>query len=485
MLNQAEQLASTGTRTDVNQTMESPANFATRLELAMEAGELGMWEWEIATNRMNYSERARAIYGFPPDIPLTYEMVRDATHPEDLPYTSAQAQLSIDPEIRERRPYEYRVIWPDGSIRWVLAFGQAIFEKEGGKLRATHYIGTIQDITARKEMELQIRASAEKLLLALAASDMAIWELDASGRIASSPELNRILGFPEHARPTLDEIHARYYPGELERVQEKARQAVARGERVFDLEFRYVLPDSSVRWLWVRAKTPEKSGEHQYTALGVIQDITEHKQREHHFEFMLRELSHRSKNLLAVIQAITHQTLRHARSPAEFETAVSGRLQALAAAHDLLLKEDWRGAEVSEIVKHQFRVLGGIDSERFSFAGPDVVLPTGPAQELSICIYELMTNALKYGALSNSSGRVSILWHVDSPDAGPRTLKFVWREIGGPPVAQPERGGFGINVLVRRSETKPNAPPALEFLTEGVRWSREWREPEFWLKQPS
>src|SRR5689334_10661654 len=109
MLNQAEHLASTGTRTDVNQTMQSPENFATRLELAMEAGELGMWEWEIATNRMNYSERARAIYGFPPDIPLTYEMVRDATHPEDLPYTSAQAQRSIDPEIRERRPYEYRV----------------------------------------------------------------------------------------------------------------------------------------------------------------------------------------------------------------------------------------------------------------------------------------------------------------------------------------------------------------------------------------
>src|SRR5206468_6946058 len=139
---------------------------AARLELAMEAGGLGMWEWDIATNRMIYSDRAREIYGFSRDIALTFEMVRDATHPDDLPFTSAQAQRSIDPEIRERKPYEYRLIRPDGSIRWVLAFGQAIFESDqNGKLRATHYIGTIQDITTRKEMELQVRAGAEKLLL--------------------------------------------------------------------------------------------------------------------------------------------------------------------------------------------------------------------------------------------------------------------------------------------------------------------------------
>ncbi len=392
-------------RIGVNQSRESSDNLAARLELAMEAGELGMWEWDLATNRMIYSDRARAIYGFPPHVPLTYDMVRDATHPDDLPYTSAQAQRSIDPEIRERQPYEYRLIRPDGSVRWVLAFGQATFAEQNGKLQATRYIGTIQDITTRKQMELQLRANAEKLGLALSAGKMAVWEIDANGEVFGSTELNRILGFPEHTCPTLEEINARYLPGELERVRGLARHALERGERTFDLEFQYVRPDSSLRWLWVRATAPEKIGQGHHTAIGVVQDITERKQRERHFEFMLRELSHRSKNLLTVIQAITYHTIRTTTSPGEFEKGILGRINALAAAHDLLLRDDWRGAGVSNIVSKQLQIFTDIDPERIMISGPDVVLQSSAVQELSICIYELTTNALKYGALSRSDGR--------------------------------------------------------------------------------
>jgi two-component sensor histidine kinase len=213
-----------------------------------------------------------------------------------------------------------------------------------------------------------------------------------------------------------------------------------------------------------------------------VQDITERKERERHFEFMRHELSHRSKNLLAVVQAITHHTMRATASPEEFEKAIVGRIQALAAAHDLLLREDWRGAEVLDIVQSQLRVFADINPQRITISGPDVTLQSGAAQELSICIYELTTNALKYGALSTPRGRVSIIWSIDSDASGRWVLNLSWTESGGPPVTEPTRRGFGSNVLRRAAEASPTGGPSLLFLPDGVQWSRAWRQGDFYLK---
>jgi PAS domain S-box-containing protein len=124
-----------------------------RLEIATEASEIGIWDWDVRTDEMIYSPRARAIYGFPHDGPNTFEMVRYATHPEDLPRTSAMARRALDPAIREKKPYEYRIVRPDGTVRWVLAHGASVFGLEEGEMRARRYVGTILDITDRKRTE--------------------------------------------------------------------------------------------------------------------------------------------------------------------------------------------------------------------------------------------------------------------------------------------------------------------------------------------
>ena len=124
-----------------------------RLEIAISAAEQGVWDWDLVTGEMVYSPRAKEIYGLPLDEAVTFEVIRDATHPEDAPNTHALLTRAIDPAIRDRSSYEYRIILPDGGVRWVLAYGEAVFEGPPGAEKAVRYAGTIQDITIRKTAE--------------------------------------------------------------------------------------------------------------------------------------------------------------------------------------------------------------------------------------------------------------------------------------------------------------------------------------------
>jgi PAS domain S-box-containing protein len=128
--------------------------------LALKATGLGLWDWDLRTGAMTWSERAKGIYGFPPGEPVTFQQVRDATHPEDLPHTSAKAQRALDPLLRAKEHYEYRIITPDGSIRWIAAHGEAAFEEVDGAEKATRYAGTIQDITENKRAQDDLRTHA-------------------------------------------------------------------------------------------------------------------------------------------------------------------------------------------------------------------------------------------------------------------------------------------------------------------------------------
>lgn len=124
-----------------------------RLRLAQEAASIGIWDWDLRTNAMVYSARAKQIYGLAADVGVTYEMIRAATHPNDLPRTSAMAEAARDPNLRPKIPFEYRIIWPDGQVRWALAHGEMVFEETPEGPRAVRYVGTLQDITDLKQAE--------------------------------------------------------------------------------------------------------------------------------------------------------------------------------------------------------------------------------------------------------------------------------------------------------------------------------------------
>jgi PAS domain S-box-containing protein len=196
-------------------------------------------------------------------------------------------------------------------------------------------------------------------------------------------------------------------------------------------------------------------------------DVTERKEGEAHLRLLLRELTHRSKNLLAVIQAMARQTARHAGSIDGFLNQFGARLQALAASHDLLVRESWYGASLGELIRSQ---LGGYldgSSDQVSIEGPALALKPEAAQNLGLALHELAVNAAKYGALSVPNGRVSITWSQrDGRDDG--SIDLDWKERAGPKVKTRRKKGFGSMVIERNLVRALDAEVNLEFDPNGL-----------------
>src|SRR5689334_19434259 len=163
-------------------------------------------------------------------------------------------------------------------------------------------------------------------------------------------------------------------------------------------------------------------------------DMTERKEGEAHLRLLLRELTHRSKNLLAVIQAMARQTARHAGSIDGFLTRFAGRLQALAASHDLLVRESWYGASLQDLARSQLSAFADTTGERIEANGPKVALKPVAAQRLGLALHELAANAARYGALSTPDGHISLTWDCAADADGVKSLTLDWREESGPPV---------------------------------------------------
>jgi len=433
-----------------------------RVELATAAAQVGVWEWRLATNEMIYSQEARAICGFTPDEPVTYDMVASVTHPEDFPRTSAQAARALDPAVRDERPYEYRLLLASGEERWVLANGRAVFETVAGKLAATRYVGTLQDITGRKLAEAERATAAARLRLALDAGGMAVWQVDAERGVTPSPELNRMLGFAEDARPTIREFAKLNLPGELERVRETAQAALARGERHFEAEYRMRRTDGQIRWLLVRAEMI-RDGEGQLrSAIGVAMDITERKDSEERVKLLAREVDHRANNLLTVVQGTVQ--LSQAATPEALKRVLAGRIAALGRAHQLLSEARWEGADLRRLVEEELLAFSLGEAARVTIAGPDVALSPAAAQALAMALHELATNAAKYGALSAPAGRVAVSW--TRRGRGPLAIR--WAETGGPLVAAPSRRGLGMAMLARALAGPLGGKSRLDWRPEGL-----------------
>ena len=192
-------------------------------------------------------------------------------------------------------------------------------------------------------------------------------------------------------------------------------------------------------------------------------DITDRKRWEERRQLLVGELTHRVKNTLAVVQSLARQTLRNARSNADFIERFDGRLSALANAHKLLVDTDWDGAELGALVESQLQAYLVKDAKRFEIEGQPVMLPAEIATPMGLVLHELATNAAKYGALSANEGKVKLSWSLIGGNA--RLLKVVWRECDGPPVITPERKGLGGTLI---EKGVPGAKVKNEFLADGL-----------------
>lgn len=196
----------------------------------------------------------------------------------------------------------------------------------------------------------------------------------------------------------------------------------------------------------------------------VTTDLRAEKAAEQQREALTRELAHRMKNTLAMVQAIATQTLRSTGDVAAARDAIGARLTALARAQDILTATSWHYADAAEVVEAAVaphRTLG----DRIVASGPHVELTAQRALGLSLAIHELATNAIKYGALSNETGRVVMSWSTDG-----NAFHFEWNESGGPPVRSPEGRGFGSKLIERIVAAYFEGTGVLDFRPEGVRF---------------
>ncbi|MBU8541599.1 PAS domain S-box protein [Falsiroseomonas tokyonensis] len=298
----------------------------------------------------------------------------------------------------------------------------------------------------RRSTEAALRASEERLRLAQDAGQVGTWEWDVrSGAVHWSASCHRLYGTnPETAasisvwRDGVDEQDRPAVDAQLRRVLtgEVGRWAA---------EFRFRrISDGALRWISERGELVRdpRSGL-PLRLLGISQDVTERREADERQTLLMRELDHRAKNALAVVQAAVRMTPKE--DPDAFATAVLGRIGALARAHTLLAQGRWDGVGLRELVQGEMAPFLSPDGLRVRLEGPPVVLAPTAAQAISMALHELATNATKHGALSVPEGQVVLDW---ATEPGQSVLRLRWAETGGPVIlAPPARHGFGSRVL--------------------------------------
>ncbi len=312
----------------------------------------------------------------------------------------------------------------------------------------------------------------ERMKLALDAGHTGIWDWNLiTGEVLLDARVRALWGLSEDAPANLDVFRSALHPQDKKRTKEAIQQALnPSNQEDYESEYRVVgQMDRVERWVSVRGRTFFEDGR-PVRIVGTARDITERKHREQHVRTLLRELVHRSKNLLAVVQAMSRQTATGSGSIDEFQRKFSARLQALSMAHDLLISHDWRGASMHDLARAQMAYCLDVGAsevgEHARIDGPKVMLKPEAAQNIGLALHELATNALAHGALSRAGGGVALNWQLEDG-------RFLvdWRESGGPPVAPPPRQGFGYKVIKRLVAQALDGATTLDFAPEGFSWT--------------
>jgi two-component sensor histidine kinase len=334
---------------------------------------------------------------------------------------------------------------------------------------------TAVETTNRVLTEAALRGSEERYRSAMMLGRMGSWEVDFVKGVRNwTPEGMALFGLdlPDalgHVGGEADELLQALHPED--RHQLAQFHAIAGREDSFPAEYRIVKPDGEIRWLSGYGRVLERQSDGKASRLtNVATDVTDRKATEAHQRFLLQELSHRSKNLLSIVQAIADQTLRNCSDLKEFQDRFDGRLRGLAASNTLLALGDWRGSSLRALIELQLAPFIDLKSPQIEIEGPKVDLTAEAAQAIGLSLHELATNAVKHGALSVPAGRLSITWQTAAA-RDTDGLNLDWRERSGPPVAAPRRTGFGHVVMKRMIEQAVKGTVELNFAPDGLQWS--------------
>jgi PAS domain S-box-containing protein len=383
--------------------------------------------------------------------------------------THWEAHPDADPALGEmyrqalatKKPVEmkHRYVWPHGRVSWIAMHAYPV-----GEGLAVFY----GDVTEQVEAEERLRESEERLRLMADAVPQIVWVTDAEGKTeffnrqwfeytgsASKPD--------SAAQVATDFVHP-----DDEAVTMEAYGKAQRTAGIFEVEHRIRSKEGEYRWFLVRAEPyrDPRSGE-IVRWFGVSIDIHDRRIAEEHQQLLINELNHRVKNTLATVQSVASQTLRNAGSTDQAKEALEARLFALSRAHDVLTRENWESADLYDIVEQAVAPYSSRGEDRLHLEGARVRVPPRMALALAMALQELATNAVKYGALSNETGRIRIAWSVQPAETGPR-LHLRWEETGGPAVRPPSRRGFGSRLIERSLSQDLDGTAEIAFPVTGV-----------------
>jgi PAS domain S-box-containing protein len=348
----------------------------------------------------------------------------------------ASEQAALGNVFRE----ELRYWVADGNER-IVDFAMHPIRDRSGTVAFLHPTGV--DVTDRKRIEAELRESEQRLRWVAAivdSSDDAIVSKNLDGVITSwNKGAERIFGYT--AEEAIGEPITIVIPQDRQDEERAILTRIRRGERIDHFETVRQRKHGSLIAVSLTV-SPVKNAEGKIVgASKIARDITEQKRIQEQLTTLAREAEHRSKNLLANVQATVN--LSQSDTPEGLKKAIEGRIQALSLVHSLFIQTRWIGAELSAIANQELAPYSVTDGNRVRIAGPQILLEPTTAQAVAVCLHELATNAAKYGALSADNGQVDLKWSHETDGR----LNLHWAETGGPAVQAPTRKGFGGRII--------------------------------------
>jgi PAS domain S-box-containing protein len=324
---------------------------------------------------------------------------------------------------------------------------------------------TSVDVTEKRLFEIRLAAMAAQLAaayqrfdLALEESPISVFEQDADLRYSFIHNPPSGIDPESFVGRTDAEV---FNERDAARIEAPKRRVLASGQReTAELEIEI---DGEPRDFEFRLDPRADESGAVTGVLGIALDITERRRDERRMRLMMRELTHRSKNLLAVIQAMARKTASLSDDTEQFVADFSARLRSMSAAHDLLVSQSWHGADLGDLIRASVAQTIAPTAEQVRIDGPPLLLAPDTAQNLGLAFHELATNATKYGALSADAGEIAVRWSLEGDEVHIR-----WEERGGPKVGPPERLGFGRVLLEKLVGATLNGSVDLDFRREGL-----------------
>lgn len=317
----------------------------------------------------------------------------------------------------------------------------------------------------RDLLQAAISREEQRHAMALEAANVGSWLWDIrTGSVSCNEAMLRMFDLPQAKVMRARDIFSAIHPDDRRKTFAQFRAAMAEGKE-YDGRFRIA---STGRWLLGRGRVHERDvGGKARLFLGVNIDVTDEQGSSQRTRLLLRELNHRVKNTLAMLQSLARQTLRQTSDPKEFMIAFAGRLQSISEAHGLLSDREWGDVHLSALIAKQLSPHVRDYHEQIEIHKDEILLGPDQAIGLGLVLHELATNASKYGALSRPDGKIVLTARRIDED-GHKILHMTWVEIGGPPVTPPTRHGFGSILIERSLDKVMGSSVKVEYLPAGL-----------------